>query len=265
MKTRLKIKSTVVAGLLVVFGTSAIGVSHPAKAAGVTPPQSLLNKSQNYYKDNYQTLAKKYRISYSLQSGIAKNRTVKIYLGTKNKDLRDSLYFAVQYWNDKLGRQVFQYGTKGSHTLTFNTVNNATGSNDGADAWWDPGEKRVVVNLKMYKNSLAQLSKQIIDNSQQSGVSGADLTAERQDIAVNGLDKTSRTLYYGATLTHELGHVLGLNHSPNKNDTMYFESDSPQVHYYQSLKNATNAGYNPLTNTDVLRAQLALKVFGAFK
>lgn len=84
-----------------------------------------------------------------------------------------------------------------------------------------------------------------------------DVTLVRTSLANEG-----RKYQYASTIAHELGHVMGLNHSPNKADLMYFESGSTNVYSYKKVK-AGLSKYTPITTTDKNRAKLALKIYTA--
>ena len=87
-------------------------------------------------------------------------------------------------------------------------------------------------------------------------------TLEKEVRGVNTVAKNGRMYEYASTIAHELGHVMGLNHSPNKADLMYFESGSNNVYSYKKVK-AGLSKYNPVTKTDKNRAKLALKIYTA--
>jgi len=87
-------------------------------------------------------------------------------------------------------------------------------------------------------------------------------TLEKEVKGVNTVAKNGRMYEYASTIAHELGHVMGLNHSPNKADLMYFESGNSNVYSYRKVK-AGLSKYNPITKTDKNRAKLALKIYTA--
>jgi len=84
-----------------------------------------------------------------------------------------------------------------------------------------------------------------------------DVTKVKTSLASEG-----RMYEYASTIAHEFGHVMGLNHSPNKKDLMYFESGSSNVYSYKQVS-AGLSKYNPVKTTDKNRAKLALKIYTA--
>lgn len=90
-------------------------------------------------------------------------------------------------------------------------------------------------------------------------------TLKKQVAAVSSSVAVQGRMYeYASTIAHEFGHVMGLNHSPNKSDLMYFESGTDKVNsYYQVTSPNGLKKYNPVTSTDTARAQLALKIYSA--
>lgn len=89
-------------------------------------------------------------------------------------------------------------------------------------------------------------------------------TTLKKDVGLvkSTLANEGRKYEYASTIAHEMGHVMGLNHSPNKQDLMYFESGNNNVYSYKKVK-AGLSKYNPITTTDKNRAKLALKIYVA--
>ncbi|WP_283678974.1 matrixin family metalloprotease [Lentilactobacillus sp. Marseille-Q4993] len=295
---RLHVKSAI---LLSVAGVLSFAPLAPvvADAASVTPTKSMLTKNKAYYKKHAKTLIKKYKLDRSSMTAISKNGTARVYVKNGSSELRSSLKMAIQYWNQKLGKNVLKMGTKKNHTLTFSVSKQKATASDESDAWWAPDTKQMQVRYSFYVNTPSDAATQILQNSMKTKITDAnakiatyrqsldpndpqietkvaayrkqviaqvqsDLTAEKNDIAANKLGYKARKFEYANTLTHEFGHALGLNHSPNKNDAMYYASETPAIFDYSKLKASTN-GFNPLTKTDVYRAKLSLKIFQALK
>ncbi|MDT6981311.1 reprolysin-like metallopeptidase [Levilactobacillus zymae] len=83
------------------------------------------------------------------------------------------------------------------------------------------------------------------------------LTAINNSVAAQG-----RMYEYAGTIAHEFGHTMGLDHSPNAKDLMYYESGTNKVYSYKQVTTKMKS-YNPVTATDKARAQLALKIYVA--
>lgn len=83
------------------------------------------------------------------------------------------------------------------------------------------------------------------------------LSAINNSVAAQG-----RMYEYAGTIAHEFGHTMGLNHSPNTKDLMYFESGTSKIYSYKQVTTKMKK-YNPVTATDKARAQLALKIYVA--
>ena len=295
------VKRILAAGMVGVFGLVPLAnvTASAATMTSVTPTKTLLNASNKYYRTHQRAIIKKYKLDLSSQTALTSKKTASIYVKTNNKYLKQSLNLAMNYWNQKLGRKALKYGTKNKHTMTFSVSKERATPADESDAWWSPSDKKMQVRYSFFVKAPATLANEIMATSMKTLVNQANarinsyestldktdpnyaqklstyrtqqvtdvqnqLTAEKNDISSSQLGYKARTLDYASTLAHEFGHALGLDHSPNKNDAMYYASESPQIFDYSKLKANTN-GFNPLTYTDVTRAKLALKMFTALR
>ncbi|WP_283680020.1 matrixin family metalloprotease [Lentilactobacillus sp. Marseille-Q4993] len=269
-----------------------------AASKNVTPSTAVLKKSSKYYRKYSMTLAKKYKLGYDLQTGFNKKNRVKVYFNSKSKPLKKSLTAAMKFWNKKLGKSVFYYGSKKSHTISFSIAkDNPSSATDSGDAWWIPAQKKVQVSSYYYKHSTHSIKNEMLHASlnelgkeatekvaayaQEVGQSDPDyktkVEAFRQDqitvvqgeltdienkIDVDGIAKKGTQFEYANVLTHELGHVLGLEHSPSKSDVMYYAAQWNWIFDYKKVA-ASKSGYDPITKADQNRGKLAWKIYNA--
>lgn len=267
-----------------------------AQAASITPSANVLKQSNQYYKKHRATLAKRYLLDYSAQISLSKTGVTKVYLATTNADVKKSATLAMSYWNSKLGRKAFVVGTKKSHTMTVSLSKATASSNDRSDAWWVPAKKLAQLRLSDFNSEKASLKNAMMNRSEVADINTANrnidsyaqkvanqpnastlvatyrkaqitkvqkaLTAELNDITKNHLDNRARIFEYADTLAHEFGHSLGLKHSPNKSDLMYWQSGTAKIYDYRSVKNS-KTGFNLISKTDTNRAKLAIKIHTA--
>jgi len=114
-------------------------------------------------------------------------------------------------------------------------------------------------NAKDYTTQFNELASTIETTLPAYGSLTKQVSAVRSSVANQG-----RMYEYASTIAHEFGHVMGLNHSPNKTDLMYFESGTSKIYSYHQVTAANGLKkYNPITPTDKARAQLALKIYVA--
>ncbi|WP_283679968.1 matrixin family metalloprotease [Lentilactobacillus sp. Marseille-Q4993] len=287
-----KIVAPVILGILVTGISGFWFEVKIAKADDIKPTSALLTKGNSFYLQNKQSLADKYLLNYASMNGLDNKGKVYIYDVTKNKELRKSLDLAMDYWNSKLGTKVFLLGTNKHHTIKFSVSNSKVTSTDRSDAWWSPSRKEIQIRSSYFVSAPKRMARlvlqksietetardnRLIDSFRAKNVDTNKLSKYRNDLVKKtekeiklqkrvidkeNLDVKARRFEYASTLTHEMGHMLGLNHSPNKNDAMYWANDVPEIYVYSKLKASKN-GFNPLTSTDVNRAKLSLQVYKA--
>ncbi|KRM58756.1 matrixin family metalloprotease [Secundilactobacillus malefermentans] len=291
-KLILHVSLATLSGLMIFAPVATI----PAQASSVKPSSAMLKKSNSYYKKHYKAIAKKYKFTYSAQTGLNKSGTIYVYEKTKSSYLKKSLSLAMNYWNSKLGRQAIKVGSKKYHTVTFSVSNAKASKSDDSDAWWIPSTKKVQIRNSLYADDLSVITNTTLYNSEKSLVktANANLAAYKAGLSTtdpdyqskldtyqqqqvdyakaafdnqesnlkSGLAIKAREFEYANTLAHEFGHVMGLKHSPNKSDLMYWASGTNDIYNYNKVKNSSK-GFSLVTSTDVARAKLAVKVHNA--
>lgn len=117
--------------------------------------------------------------------------------------------------------------------------------------------KGITSSDKNYSAQFNETAQKIEESLPEYATLKRRVAAVEKSVAAQG-----RMYEYAGTIAHEFGHVMGLNHSPNKNDLMYFESGTNKVNSYSQVTSSKGLKvYNPVTSTDKARAQLALKIY----
>jgi len=301
----LKVRSLLmVAGATLLVTPVVSSSAITAEAASVTPSTTTLKKSSSYYRKHAKTLGKKYKLAFDAQTALKKNGKAVVYVNTKDKNLKQSVKVAMNYWNKQLGKKEFTQGTKKSHTFTFSVSKTKPSKIDSSDAWWTPGKKQLQIRQSYYTAEKQEIgsamTEQLNDSFYKQYKSTIEAKAKANLVAkgVSTNDKNYSTLFdqeagnvetslpaystlvkdvkavensyantgrmyaYASIIAHEMGHVMGLNHSPNTKDLMYYESGNSNVYSYKKVK-AGLSKYTPVTKTDKARAKLALKIYTA--
>ncbi|WP_461243447.1 reprolysin-like metallopeptidase [Secundilactobacillus muriivasis] len=277
---------------LTLTATLLFSVAAPIHAATSTPTATTLSQPASYYRTHATSLAQTYQLNYGAQTALTQNGKTKVYVASTDARLKKSAKLAMAYWNQRLGRQVFTTGTKGNHQLTIAFTNR----NSTADAWWQPANRRILLERADYTQAPSQIKAKMINQSsaaainaanqkiikysrsianranhaalynhyrqQQINTINASVTKATNTINKNQLAYKARTFKYANIIAHELGHSLGLNHSDTATDGMAANSHVNTIYNYTKVKASAN-GFNPLTKADTSRAKLALKVFAA--
>lgn len=265
------------------------GAASTVEATSLRPSRVTLNQSSKYFLKNANWLASRYKLDYGSQTALPHQGATKIYVASHDQALNRSVNLAIRYWNQKMGRTIFSKGTASRHNLAV-TV---TRRNTSADAWWRPAQRQIQLEAADYTQKAGQIKTKMMKQSTTTAINKANkkiraygkaiagqsnyvarynryrsqqikavnsqLTKQRRHITTQHLDIKARTFDYANIIAHELGHSLGLLHSPNKQDAMYAGSTTPAVYRYSKVKSSQN-GFNQLDSTDVNRAKLALKV-----
>lgn len=273
-------------------GTLAITQVITGYAASISPSASQLSQSKTYYRRHANQLAQRYHLNYAAQTALTCNETTKVYVASQDAQLKKSAKLAMIYWNKKLGRQTFRTGTKAHHNLTIIVTNRET----NVDAWWRPAQRQITLESKDYHAKTGRIRAKMRNRIAETAVNQANkkirayahkikgqpnyvhrynvyrtaqikkaqrqITTQQRQVTTQKLDVKARTFKYANTIAHEMGHSLGLLHSPNTHDAMFKTSTTPQIYNFSQVKRS-KTGFNPLTRADTNRAKLALKVHAA--
>ncbi|MCH5462464.1 matrixin family metalloprotease [Lactobacillus sp. LC28-10] len=261
-------------------------------ATTLTPTAADLHHSETYYQAHAEELADRYGLSYKSQTALLPNETTKVYVASKNIQVKKSVQLAMNYWNQKLGHKVFVGGTQSNHTLTVTM----TGKNTSADAWWKPAQHQLSLEKTDYTKQLPTIRNKMIKQTTASAVKTLNkrvkayghkiankanfahdynlyradqlsqvkkkITLQKRTIVSQKIDVKARTFEYANIVAHEMGHSLGLQHSTNAGDAMAANSSTPNIYNYDKVKTSKN-GFNILDKTDINRAKLALAIHDA--
>lgn len=283
----------------VVLSALTVGLTLPfvqsettGHAATLTPTTADLHQSDAYYQTHADGLAHRYGLNYKSQTALLSNETTKVYVASRDAQLKKSVQLAMNYWNQKIGHKVFISGTQSNHTLTVTM----TGKNTSADAWWKPTQHQLTLEKTDYSKQLPTIRNKMIKQSTASAVKTLnkrvkayghkiahkanfahdynlyradqlsqvkkEINLQKRTIVSQKIDVKARTFEYANIVAHELGHSLGLQHSANAEDAMAANSSTPNIYNYGKVKTSKN-GFNILDKTDVNRAKLALAIHDA--
>lgn len=219
------------------------------KTGDLNPSSSVQHFSKATYTKYSAYFDKQYNVDRMNKSSVFTKHRATVY--TPSSQLRGYLAASMKTWNKSLGATVFATGTKAHHTIT---VNFGTGGKDASE--WDGLYK----TNKLYVNKRHFYSPSYMLTVLQA-ISGHKVSAPK-----TAADKAAYEKYYmgfwEATITHELGHSLGLDHTPYQDDIMYAQSgdSSSSIKYSWTTSKAGNGTVAALTNVlstrDVNRAKL---------
>ncbi|PAL01077.1 peptidase M10 [Lentilactobacillus parakefiri] len=228
-----------------------------AKAIKSTPdlnPTASVRKFPTSVYDKYwQTFDCWYNVEAMSRPGTFKNHTASIYIS--NKTLRPYAAAAIQNWNQALNTKVFKLGTQASHTITVNFKHAGTGTGS-----WDGYyiSNRVYLNYNFFDNSAYLPAVYKAETGQAMPDGNKPESSDYQALYVK---------YWESVITHELGHSLGLDHTPYSNDIMESDSETKGSDFKYSwsrpiiVNNNFAIFQNKLSSRDINRAHLT-KILG---
>lgn len=237
--------------------TKQIAGKTVAKAIKKTPdlnPTSSVRQYPAYIYDKYwQVFDRWYNVQPMSAPGIFKNHTAKVYVA--NQSLKSSTYAAMQNWNEALKVKAFKPGTKSNHTITVGFKNAGTGEGS-----WDGYyiTSKLYINYNFFDNAKYLPAVYKAETGKILAYADQPNSADYQALY---------NTYWKSVITHELGHSLGLDHTPYSNDIMEADSGtkSGDAKYSWSQSKVVNDDYaifqNKLSSRDINRAKLT-KILG---
>lgn len=191
---------------------------------------------------------------------------------------------AMNVWNKALGRKVFVSGTAANNDLVINTKASKQwdGLNDGMHLYLSS----TAVKDSTYVDSVADTPEirdlynqyEDVSNAYKAAATGSAAKASylaqghklyKELVAAQKAAAPSVTDYWEGVLVHELGHSLGLDHTPYLTDIMYAETSDDGFSSSVNGKYAWDAPKDPndtrretpsVSSRDVNRAKLAMKL-----
>lgn len=221
-----------------------------------TPDLNPTSQVRHYSAKTYYTYFKLFNKNYNVQRmskpSVFKNNHATVYV--PSAQLRESGYVtaAMKNWNAALGTSVFRVGTAANHTITVNTKNGPTSADGSWDGYYQTN--KVYVNSNFFFNNSAYLPAVYFD-----------LTGEKMaeaDAPNSAAYQQQYKEYWTAVITHELGHSLGLDHTPYANDIMASESETAGADFkyswrdYRLSDNSFAILTDKLSSRDINRAKL---------
>lgn len=220
----------------------------------LNPTASVRKFPASVYDKYWQVFDRWYNVQPMSQPGTFKNHTAKVYVA--NKALESYTYAAMQNWNKALKVKAFKLGTKANHTITVGFKNAGTGEGS-----WDGYyiTNRLYINYNFFDNT------QYLPAVYKAETGTPLPTASQQPTSAEY--QSLYATYWKSVLTHELGHSLGLDHTPYSNDIMAADSGTKSgdaKYSWDNLKVVNNdfaEFQNQLSTRDINRAKLT-KVLG---
>ncbi|ANZ60196.1 matrixin family metalloprotease [Secundilactobacillus paracollinoides] len=250
------------------------------KGTDLKPSATILSQPASFYTRYKSSLTK----NFNMSKKITTFHNHKTYVYVKSPSLKTYTTKAMATWNKVLGRKVFVAGTASKHDLVVTTKNAGTawdGMNNGKTLTINSNRLNDANYLKnlgnsaktrslttQYKNSLSKYSK-LTNNKARVAYYSTVVKNYNALLAAKKSAAPTKTNYWSAIMVHELGHSLGLNHTPYLTDIMYAEKSNNGLTSAVNGKYAWSSAKDPkstrlmkpaVSSRDVSRAKLGMKL-----
>ncbi|ANZ60195.1 matrixin family metalloprotease [Secundilactobacillus paracollinoides] len=245
------------------------------------PSSTILSQNSAFYNAYKSTLEKNFNLMSTSLTHFSSKGQARVYV--ESSAMKTYAQNAMNTWNKALGKQVFVAGTAKSHDIVMATKTSGEwdGLYDGAHIYLstnylnDPSYMQSVADTPEIRSLYDQYE---TVKSEYKAETNATKKQEYYNegtklhnalIAAQKKAAPSATDYWSGVLTHELGHALGLDHTPYLTDIMYAETSDDGFSSAVDGKYAWNGPKDPndnrlesasLSQRDVDRAKLAGKV-----
>jgi hypothetical protein len=250
-----------------------------ANGTDLQPASSLLKQPASFYTKYAATLKKNFNLTGKLTNNT--NDQIRVYVA--KSQLKTYATKAMSVWNAALGQKVFITGTATKHDLILSTqaASDWDGLNDGSHIYLsstalaDPTYVDSVADTPQIRElyteyeKVAAAYKSATDATTKKANYDKGKALYNELIAAQKAAAPEATTYWESVLVHEMGHSLGLDHTPYLTDIMYAETSDDGFSSAVTGKYSWNAPKDTndsrretpsVSARDIARAKLAEKL-----
>lgn len=246
----------------------------------LNPTGKIMDQPAAFYSTYRATLRKDFNMTGNLTH--FSNHQARVYVA--DPSLKTWAAKAMSVWNSALGRTVFVTGTASKHDLVITTKASKDwdGLNDGQTLYMSSTALKDTTYVDSVADTpeIRDLYNQYEDvaNAYKNAADGSAAKATYQTeghalykklVAAQKAAAPTVDNYWEGVMVHELGHSLGLDHTPYLTDIMYAETSDDGFSSSVNGKYSWDAPKDPsdtrretptLSDRDVNRAKLAMKL-----